>query len=321
MKLFIQIPCYNEEKTLEDAIRNIPRKIDGVDEIKLQIINDGSTDNTVQVAKKLGVDFIVDVPGKNRRWLGRAFSLGIKNALLEGADIVVNTDGDNQYPAEKIPELINPILKNEAQIVIGDRNPSKFKEFSLIKRFLQKLGNAVLKFLTREDVKDAVSGFRADSKEALLKLNITTNYTYTVDTLMQAYKKGIDVAWIEITPNPKTRESRLIKNIFEKTRRSGTTICRVSMVYTPFKTFLTASLIFLIPSLILLVRFFYFYFTDGGKGNVQSVVIGAVFLAISFQVFILGIIADLISINRHLLEDALYRIKNLEIKEKQKEKE
>lgn len=312
MKVVIQIPCYNEENTLADALAKIPREIEGVDKVELQIIDDGCTDGTAALAKKLGVDYIVKVPGHNRRWLGRAFKLGIEHALSIGADIVVNTDGDNQYPAERIPDLIRPILEKKAQIVIGDRKPSHFKEFSPIKRMLQGLGNLVFKVLTSENVRDAVSGFRAYSKEALLQINIVTNYTYTVDTLMQAYKKGIDIAWIDINPNPKTRESRLITSIFSKVRKSGTTILRMFTIYTPFKCFLSFAVLPALIGVILLGRFGYFFFTGDGAGHVQSVVVGAVSLVIALQILMLGIIADLISVNRTLIEDSLKKIKLLD---------
>ena len=312
MKVVIQIPCFNEENTLADAVAKIPRKIAGVDEVELQIIDDGCTDGTAALAKKLGIDYIVKVPGRNRRWLGRAFKLGIEHALAVGADIVVNTDGDNQYPAERISDLIRPILDKEAQIVIGDRNPSHYKEFSPIKRALQGLGNLVFRALTTENVRDAVSGFRAYSKEALLQINIVTNYTYTVDTLMQAYKKGIDIAWIEINPNPKTRESRLITSIFSKVRKSGTTILRMFTIYTPFKCFLSFAALPALIGVVLLGRFGYFFLIGNGDGHIQSVIVGAVSLVIALQILMLGIIADLISVNRALVEDSLKKIKLLD---------
>lgn len=307
MKLIIQIPCYNEEKTLPEVIAALPKSIPGIDIIETQIIDDGCTDGTVAIAKKLGVNHIVSINSRNRRWLGRAFKVGIEHALKCGADIVVNTDGDNQYPADRIFDLVQPILTRKAHLVIGNRNPGNFHEFSPVKKFLQRTGNQLITFLTTHKTPDAVSGFRAYSREALLKINIVTNYTYTVDTLMQAYKKGLDVEWLPITPNPKTRESRLIKSLFSKVRRSGSTILRMSTVYTPFKTFSIASLILGIPGIFLLLRYAYVYFfiPVRASGHIQSVVIGSILVVIAIQMFALGVIGDLLAVNRTLLEEIL----------------
>lgn len=309
MKVIIQIPCFNEENTLPHVFEKMPKKLDGVDTLEFQIIDDGSTDETVKVAKGLGIHHIITYRGKNRRWLGRAFKLGIENALRNGADIVVNTDGDNQYPSESIPDLIEPILKGKAEIVIGDRKTQKSKEFGIVKKLLQRLGSYVTQTLSGQSVPDAVSGFRAYSREALAKINIITDYTYTVDTLMQANKKGIDVAWIPIRVNPKTRESRLIKNLWTKVKKSGGTILRMYAVYEPFKTFLVISSFFFIIGALLIGRFLYFYLQGDGAGHIQSVVIGGVSCIISVQMFALGILADLMAVNRRLIEDALEKMK------------
>lgn len=317
MKLIIQIPCFNEADTLAFAFRDMPREIDGIDVIEYQIIDDGSTDKTIEKAKALGVHHIVRVKGRNRRWLGRAFRMGVDHALSEGADIVVNTDGDNQYPSSKIPELVRPILEEKVDIVVGDRDPSRVSEFSPLKRSLQMLGNKVFSFLVKEDVRDAVSGFRAYSRDALLKLNVVTNYTYTVDSLMQAYQKGIDVAWIDITTNNKTRDSRLIRSLSDKVRKSGSTILRLSTVYRPYKTFLALSAVFLIPGMLALARFMFIYFflPERASGHLQSVVIGGVCLVVGVQMMVLGIIGDLLAVNRTLIEDLLFRTKKLELKQ------
>ena len=314
MKLVIQIPCFNEAETLPQVFRDMPRSIPGVDQIEFQIIDDGSTDATVEVARGLGVTRVVTASRKNRRWLGRAFKAGIDAALAAGADIVVNTDGDNQYPSADIPRLIEPILQGKADIVIGDRNPGKVQEFSAIKRFLQVLGSQTVAFLTGAEVRDAVSGFRAYSRESLLKIHVLINYTYTLDTLIQAYKKGLDVVWIPIHTNAKTRESRLITSICSKVRKSGATILRLVMLYEPFKTFLWLTAFFALPGLLLLLRFMYFYFfvAGGGSGHIQSVVVGGVLLGIAAQMFVLGIIADLLSANRYLSEELLSRLRRLE---------
>jgi glycosyltransferase involved in cell wall biosynthesis len=316
VKLIIQIPCFNEERTLPLVFQKMPQRIAGIDTIEYQIIDDGSTDRTVEVARSLGVHHIVKAGRVNRRWLGRAFRAGIDHALQQGADIVVNTDGDNQYPSDLIEVLVRPIVEGRADIVIGDRSPGTIQEFSWIKRRLQVLGSGVIQFLTGGAVKDAVSGFRAYSREALLKINVLTNYTYTVDTLIQAQKKGLDIEWVPIPTNAKTRESRLITSLFSKVRKSGATILRIVTLYQPFKTFMLFALLFLVPGVVLLARFFVVYILLHGRGTglVQSVVIGGVCIVIAVQMFVLGILADLLSANRTLIEDLLARIRALELK-------
>lgn len=250
MKLIIQIPCFNEEETLPLVFEKMPKKIAGIDTIEYMVINDCSTDRTIQIAKELGVHHILNIKGENKRWLGRAFRLGIQKALSEGADIVVNTDGDNQYSSEDIPKLVAPIIENKADVVIGNRSPEKIREFSVIKRLLQKLGNLAVSSAVRHKVPDAVSGFRAFSKEALYQIHIVTNYTYTVDSLIQIYNKGISVSWIDIKTNPKLRESRLIKNLYSKVFRSGLTILRLTIAQQSFRVFFLLSLIFFIPGFL-----------------------------------------------------------------------
>ncbi len=301
----------NEEETLPMVFEKMPKEIEGVDELEYQVIDDGSTDKTVEVAKKLGVHHIISSSpvGKNRRWLGRAFRMGIENAMKEGADILVNTDGDNQYPSERIPDLIKPIIEGKAEIAIGDRQTQNIKEFSAFKKFLQKFGSFVTQVMSGQKVPDAVSGFRAYSKKALKKINIITDYTYTVDTLMQANKKGLDIEWVKIKTNPKTRESRLIKNIWTKVKKSGGTILRMYAVYEPFKTFLMLASVFFVIGALLVGRFLYFYVQGDGSGHIQSVVIGAVSLVIAVQMFALGILADLMAVNRRLIEDVLEKEK------------
>ncbi len=310
MKVIINIPCFNEEETLPLVFENMPKEIEGVDEIQYQIVDDGCTDDTVGVARKLGVHHILTYRGKNRRWLGRAFKIAVDNALDKDADIFVNTDGDNQYPSERIPDLIKPILDGKAEIVIGDRQTQKIDEFSFFKKFLQKFGSFVTQIFSGQEVPDAVSGFRAYSREALEKINIITDYTYTVDTLMQANKKGIDVEWVKIEVNPKTRESRLIKNIWSKVKKSGGAILRMYAVYEPFKTFLALSSVFFAMGVLLVGRFTYFYFSGNGAGHIQSVTIGAVSFVVGIQLFALGLISELLAVNRRLTEDVLQRLKN-----------
>jgi glycosyltransferase involved in cell wall biosynthesis len=315
MKLIIQIPCFNEAETLPAVFENMPKHIPGVDTIEYQIIDDGCTDNTVEVAKALGVHHIVTVRAKNRRWLGRAFRMGVDNALKNGADILVNTDGDNQYPSSLIKELVTPLVFDKYDICIGDRSPGSFKEFSPIKRMFQRLGSNTIQWITGVETRDAVSGFRAYTKEALLRINIITNYTYTVDTLMQAHKKGFDIAWIPVPPNAKTRESRLISSIPKKIFQSGFTILRFAVVYEPFKTLCLLSSLLFIPSIILFARFFYFYFfiPPESAGHIQSLVVAGACLVVAALLFVFGIIGDLLSVNRMFVEDLLTRIRRLEV--------
>ncbi len=315
MKVIVQIPCFNEAETLPLVFANMPRSIPGVDILEFQIIDDGSTDRTIEIARSLGVHHIVRIPGRNRRWLGRAFKAGIDHALQQGADIVVNTDGDNQYPSEAIPALLQPILNGEVDVAIGDRDPGCIDEFSPLKRFLQRFGSGVVAQLCGEQVRDAVSGFRAYSRRALLKIHVMTNYTYTVDTLMQAHKKGLDIAWVPIAVNDKTRDSRLITSIFAKVGKSGTTILRLTAVYAPFKTFALLSAVFAVPALAVLSRFIYFYVTGDGAGHIQSLVIAGAMLVISVLLVVLGILGELLSVNRSLMEDLLERVRSLEILE------
>lgn len=312
MKLIINIPCFNEEETLPLVFEKMPKIIPGIDKIEYQIIDDGSTDKTIEVAKKLGVHHIVTYRGKNRRWLGRAFKMGMDNALKNSADILVNTDGDNQYPSEMIPDLIKPILEGKAEIVIGDRQTNKIDEFSFVKKVLQKLGSFVTQVAAGGKVPDAVSGFRAYSKEALQKINILTNFTYTVDTIMQSNKKGIDIAWVKIRVNPKTRESRLIKNIWSKVKKSGGAIVRMYAIYEPFKTFTYIGGSIFFGAFAFWGRYAYFYFSGDTAGHLQSLVAGGVLFMIGVQLFGLGLLAELLSVNRKLLEDQLERTKQIQ---------
>lgn len=315
MKLFIQIPCYNEEATLPLVFEDMPQHIPGIDSIEYQIVDDGSTDRTVEIAKSLGVHHIVSICGRNRRWLGRAFAAGVDHALACGADILVNTDGDNQYPSAAIAELVRPIVQGKADIVIGDRHTESFDEFSSTKKKLQQLGSQAVALASGEPVPDAVSGFRAYSREALLKIHILTDYTYTVDTLIQAHKKGLEVAWIDIKPNLKTRDSRLIKSIAHKVFKSGSNILRLATVYSPFKIFAYCSLLFSLPAVYYIIRFLYFYFFVPGSssGHLHSLILSAAFLVLGLQFLLFGTIGELLAVNRRLLEDMLTRLRRLEL--------
>ena len=320
MKLIVQIPCYNEELTLPLLFERMPRSLPGVDQLEFLVIDDGSTDHTAAVARALGVQHILSVPGRNRRWLGRAFKLGISHALELGADLVVNTDGDNQYPSEQIGELIKPILEGRADVVIGDRTPAKLPESSPAKRLLQWLGNHLLSLLTGEPPRDGVSGFRAYSREALLQIHVITKFSYTLDTLIQCQKKGLAVEWLPITPNPATRESRLFRSIWGMAGRSGLSLLRLVTVYDPFRAFLCAAAVTFVPAALLLGRFAYFFFFvhEEAAGHIQSVIIGGALLVIAVLLAVFGVIGGLLSVNRALIEELLTRVRRLELTQERK---
>lgn len=321
MKLIIQIPCFNEAQTLPAVVRDLPKSLPGVDVLEYLVIDDGSTDNTEAVARSLGIHHIIKVSTTNRRWLGRAFKAGIDYALAHQADIVVNTDGDNQYAGSQIGTLITPLLNGTADLVIGDRNPGALREFSVGKRLLQRLGNWIIGLTTGIDTRDAVSGFRAYTREALLKLHVITDYTYTLDTLIQAHKKGLTVVWTPITTNPKTRESRLIRNLGEKVLYSARTIIQLATLYNPERIFFVLSMLFGIPGFVLLLRFFYYYFVipEESRGHVQSVVVGGVGIIIAAQMLGLSVLAHMHSTNRRLIDELLTRIRRLSTEKEQTE--
>lgn len=307
MKLIVQIPCYNEEKTLPDVLADIPKSIPWIDIIETQIIDDGSTDNTVEVAKAHGVNHIIKYVWN--KWLGTAFKFGQENALKHGADILVNTDGDNQYPGKYIVELVQPIIRKEADIVIGDRQTKNIQHFSPLKKFLQWLGSWLVRKLSGTDVEDTVSWFRAYSRESLLRLNIVSRFSYVLDTIIQAGKKGLVITDIKMTTNPPTRKSRLFKNIFQHIKKSTADMLRVYAMYEPLKVFVMMSLPFLLIGIIGIVRFLVAYLEGEGSGMIQSLVLSGISMTIGIQLFSMGIIWDLIAKSRVLKEDLLYNQK------------
>lgn len=311
MKLIIQIPCLNEESTLPITIRDIPRKINGVDKVELLIIDDGSTDRTVEVAKKLGIDHIVKL-SKNKG-LAEAFKAGIDASLKLGADIIVNTDADNQYKGSDIPKLISPILNGDYDMIVGDRKTDSIPHFSRIKKFFQKFGSSVVRKLSQTEVPDTTSGFRAYSRDAALRLNIVSEFTYTLETIIQAGHKKLAVGHVEIGTNGKLRESRLFKGITNYMRRSAKTIVRIYTMYRPMKVFVLSGFISVFIGLLIGLRFLYFYLSGTGNGHIQSLILAAVLLIVGFQLGIMGLIADLISNNRKLIEETLYRVKKIEL--------
>jgi glycosyltransferase involved in cell wall biosynthesis len=311
MKLIVQIPCYNEEETLPQTVADIPREIEGIDEVEILIIDDGSTDRTVEVARELGVDHIVR--NKINMGLARTFRRGIEACLHFGANIIVNTDGDNQYAGNDIPKLVQPILEGHADMVIGDRQTAKIEHFSRSKKLLQWLGSGVVRKLAGVWVPDAVSGFRAFSRDAAIQLNIVSSFSYTIETVIQAGKKDIAVASVPVRTNPKTRDSRLFTSIPKFIERQVSTIVRMYAMYQPMKVFFYIGTFLTVLGLIPIIRFLYFYFTSGGAGHLQSLVLGGVFLMMGFIAYLIGLVADLIGFNRQLLEMTLEKVRRMEL--------
>jgi len=311
MKLIIQIPCYNEETTLPLTIADLPKKIEGIDEIEVLIIDDGSTDKTIDVAKQLGVDHIII--NKINMGLARSFRRGIDACLKEGADIIVNTDGDNQYEGADIEKLVKPILEGWSEIVIGDRQTSKIPHFSKLKKLLQWFGSGVVRRLAGIWVPDTVSGFRAFSRDAAIRLNIVSPFSYTIEVVIQAGKKDIAVTSVPVRTNPKTRESHLFKSIPSFIKNQVSTILRMYAMYQPMKVFFSIATLLTIIGLIPILRFSYLYFIGMGDGHIQSLVIGGVLLIMGFVAFIAGLVADLISFNRQLLEMNLEKVRRMEL--------
>jgi glycosyltransferase involved in cell wall biosynthesis len=312
MKLIIQIPCHNEEKTLSVTLRDLPAQIEGITAIETLVVDDGSTDSTMEVAKKEGVSHILSLPC--RKGLAEAFSKGLEKALELGADIIVNTDGDNQYKGQDIPKLVRPIVEGKADVVIGCRDMRAIAHFSFIKKTLQGLGSKMVQKFSGTDVPDTTSGFRAYSREAALRCNIFSSYTYTLESIIQAGREGIPITHVDIGTNEKLRESRLIKSIPSYIFRSIVTMLRIYLMYEPLKTFLRIGIVLIVPGILLVLRFFYFYFTAGRSGLIQSLIIAAVLLIAGFGTILLGLLGDIISVNRKLNQEVLYRLKKRDLK-------
>ena len=311
MKLIIQIPCFNEEETLETTYRDLPTQIEGIDIIETLIINDGSTDDTVAVAKRIGVTHIVSF--NQNRGLARGFAAGIDACLKLGADIIVNTDADNQYCGADIAKLVEPIVRMQADVVIGDRQTGKIEHFGVGKKLLQYIGSSVIRSLSKTDVKDAVSGFRAYSREVAMRINVLSEFSYTIENIIQFGNQKFKVVSVPIKTNGKLRESRLFKSIPDFISNQLKTILRVYASYRAIRVFSVMGMLMMFPGMLLISRFLYYYFQDGGAGHIQSLIAATILLNIGFMVFVIGVVADLISNNRKLIETVLVKVKQIEI--------
>jgi len=308
-KLIIQIPCYNEAQTLAIALKELPRKIEGFDKVEWLIINDGSSDNTQAVAKENGVDHIVSF-NKNHG-LARAFSAGLEACLNLGADVIVNTDADNQYCAQGIPLLVKPILDNKADMVIGARPIDTIEHFSLLKKCLQRIGSWVVQVVSRANVIDAPSGFRAISRDAAMHLNVFNNYTYTLETIIQAGQKDMLIVSVPVRTNKYLRPSRLIKGIFSYIKQSVFVIVRIFVVYKPFRFFLSIGLAIFTAGFLLALRYLIFIMLGDTRGHIQSLILASILIGMGCQTVLIAFLSDLMAVNRRLMEDVQYRIKRM----------
>lgn len=306
--LFIQIPCYNEEETIGTTLDALPRSIPGIAKIKTLIIDDGCSDDTVRVAREHGVDHVVHF--RRNRGLARAFEAGIQGCLMHGADLIVNTDADNQYCADDIADLVAPVLNDEADIVIGARPIGEIDHFSTTKKLLQRLGSAVVRHVSSTNVEDAPSGFRAFSREAAEQLHVFGDYTYTIETVIQAGQKGFQIRSVPIRVNEDLRPSRLVKSIPDYIFRSITTMGRIYLIYRPLRLFIPVAVLTFLAGFGLGIRYLYFMAIGQGEGHIQSVILAALFLASSGMTALIGVLADLIATNRKLLERLDSRVRS-----------
>jgi glycosyltransferase involved in cell wall biosynthesis len=309
MKVVVQVPCLDEERTLASVLSSIPARIDGVDEIAVVVVDDGSSDRTAEVAREHGATVV-----RHTRTMGlaRSFRDGVHWALSHGADVVVNTDGDDQYPQDRIGDLVRPILDGVADVVIADRQTATIAEFSWFKKRMQRVGSAVVSRAADTRLPDAASGFRAYSRDALLRLNVVTDFSYAMETIIQAGTKRLRIVSIPVVTHPKTRESRLFRNVFHHMARSASAIVRSYLMFKPYVVFASLAVVFGVAALVPMVRFLVLWLAHGGAGNVQSLIFGAIMAVACLLSAALGVLSDLLRTNRVLLEEQLERIKRLE---------
>ena len=313
LKLVIQIPCYNEAATLGTTLRELPRAVPGIAAVEWLVVDDGSTDDTAAVARENGVDHVIRLP--IHRGLARAFMAGVEAALRAGADVIVNTDADNQYCASDIPALLRPIVEGHADMVVGARPIGDIAHFSPLKKTLQRFGSRIVQLASNTRVPDAPSGFRAFSRAAALQLNVFSDYTYTLETIIQAGQKGLAIASVPVRVNADLRPSRLVKSLPQYLHRSALTIGRIFVTYRPLRFFLTVSALLFAPGLLIGIRFLVLYARGHGQGHVQSLILASILMIVSALFCMLGLLADLISVNRRLLEDLRTRLTELELRQ------
>ncbi|MEX1142074.1 MAG: glycosyltransferase family 2 protein [Thermoleophilaceae bacterium] len=311
MKLIIQIPCFDEAEQLPATLADLPRKVPGIDEVEWLIIDDGSTDATVEVARANGVDHVVRLT--NNKGLAAAFQAGLDACLKLGADVIVNTDADNQYHGGDIPKLVAPILAGNADMVVGDRETDKIEHFSPLKKRLQRLGSAVVRRASGTDVPDTTSGFRAYNREAALQMQVISKFTYTLETIIQAGKVLVAVDHVPIRTNSKTRESRLFPSMTSYVRRNAVSIFRVYALYEPLRVFMTAAAIVAVPAAVIWARFLWFFFAGEGDGHIQSLILGSTLMIIAVQLVALGVVADILAASRTLSQRTLERVRRVEL--------
>ena len=309
-KLIIQIPCLNEAETLPATLADLPRTIAGIDRIEWLVIDDGSDDATARVARAHGVDHVIRF--RTHKGLAAAFMAGLDASVRLGADYIVNTDADNQYAGADVAALVQPLLDGAADIVIGDRNVATLQRMPVAKRWLQRIGSWVVRQVSNTGVPDATSGFRAYTREAALRQTVVSDFSYTLETIIQAGRKRMAIAHVPVTTNDSTRPSRLFDSVFTYIRKSAATIVRTYTLYEPLTVFTAAGLTLVAGGLGISLRFLYFYFNGAGSGHVQSLILAAVLLIVGFQVLLIGLLADVLSANRKLTEELLYRVRTLE---------
>ncbi|MDE3090746.1 MAG: glycosyltransferase family 2 protein [Chloroflexota bacterium] len=315
MKLIIQIPCYNEAETLTQTVRALPRQIPGVDILEYLVIDDGSSDGTAEVARAAGAHHVVQLT--RHQGLAAAFIAGLEAALTRGADIVVNTDADNQYCADDISSLLVPILAGRADLVVGDRGVATLAMFSPTKRFLSRLGSAVMAFASGARIPDAASGFRALTRDAALRTLVLSNYSYTLETLIQAGAHRMAIEFVPVRTNPPVRPSRLMRGISDYLTNSTADILRAYTMYRPLRVFSALGILLTLTGVALSIRYLYFAFIGQGGGHVQSVILAAVLMIVGFQILLIGLLADLVGFNRKILEEVLYRLRKIELTDKE----